>query len=233
VECWPMTHEVTKMNGNNRIGLDGSGASRSSRSRGVDTPRVAVSSHGSGMSVISRSMSCEPTGARRRHTRTLSVFAVCVVAGIIISAIALVSVGYQNAAHVQAPGTPHTVRGYITDVDGVTRVSEANVNITNLNTGSYSNTTVSAPNGYYNFDLNGLVGSWNTGDAIRAVAWSTSLSLGGENVTVLTGVGSGEWLNVTLGTVILIPEFPMVILPISGMLVLFAVVSFRRRHEDT
>jgi len=221
------------MNGNSRIGLDGNGASRNSRSRGVDMPRAAVSSHGSGMSVISRSMSCEPAGARRRHTRTLSVFAVCVVAGIIISAIALVSVGYQNAAHVQAPGQPHSVRGYICDVDGVTRVAAANVNITNLRTGSWSNATVSASNGYYNFDLNGLSGSWEVDDAIRAVAWSTSLSLDGENATVLTGVGSGEWLNVTLGTVIQIPEFPMVILPISGMLVLFAVVSFRRRHEDT
>jgi len=229
-----MTHEVTKMNGNNRIGLDGNGASRNSRSRGVDMPRVAVSSHGSGMSVISRSMSREPAGARRRHSKTLSVFAVCVVAGIIISAIALVSVGYQNAAHIQAPGSPYFLRGYITDIGGVTRVSGANVNITNLNTGAYSNTTVSAGNGYYNFDLDtGLVGSWETGDAIRAVAWSTSLSLGGENVTVLTGLGSGAWSNVTLGTVIVIPEFPMVILPISGMLVLFAVVSLRRRHEDT
>lgn len=220
------------MNGNSRIGLDGSGASRSSRSRGVDMPRAAVSSHGSGMSVISRSMSCEPAGARRRHTRTLSVFAVCVVAGIIISAIALVSVGYQNAAHVQAPGQPHSVRGYICDVDGVTRVAGANVNITNLRTGSWNNATVSAGNGYYNYDLNGLSGSWDVDDTIRAVAWSTSLSLDGENFTVLTGVGSGEWLNVTLGTVIVIPEFPMVLLPISGMLVLFAVVSLRRRHED-
>lgn len=228
-----MTHEVTKMNGNSRIGLDGNGASRSSRSRGVDMPRVAVSSHGSGMSVISRSMSCEPAGSRRRHTRALSVLAVCVVAGIIISALALVSVGYQNAAHVQAPGAPHTVRGYITDVGGVTRVGGANVNITNLRTGAWNNATVSAGNGYYNYDLSGLAGSWDIDDPIRAVAWSTSLSLGGENVTILTGVGPGEWLNVTLGTVIEIPEFPMVILPISGMLVLFAVVSLRRRREDT
>jgi len=229
------------MNGNSRIGLDGSGASRSSRSRGMDIPRVAVSSHGSGMSVISRSMSCEQTGAGKRRTRgdssrnvrMLSMFLVCVVAGIIISAIALVSVGYQNAAHVQAPGQPHSVRGYITDVDGVTRVAGANVNITNLNTGHYLNTTVSAGNGYYNLDLNSITDSWNTGDPIRAVVWSSSLSLSGENVTVLTGLGSGEWLNVTLGTVIEIPEFPMVILPISGMLALFAVVSYRRRHEDT
>jgi hypothetical protein len=228
-----MSHEVTKMNGNSRIGLDGSGASRSSRSRGMDIPRVAVSSHGSGMSVISRSMSSVPTGARRRHTRALSVFAVCVVAGIIISAIALVSVGYQNAAHVQAPGQPHAVRGYIRDVGGVTPVAGANVNITNLRTGAYSNITVSGGTGYYNFDLNTLAGSWDIDDAISAVAWSTSLGLSGENVTVLTGLGANEWLNVTLGTVIVIPEFPMVILPISGMLVLFAVVSFKRRHEDT
>lgn len=220
------------MNGNNRIGLDGSGASRSSRSRGVDMPRVAVSSHGSGMSVISRSMSREPAGSRRRHTRALSVFAVCVVAGIIISALALVSVGYQNAAHVQAPGTPFFVRGYIYDTDGVTKVSGANVNITNLRTGLYSNTTISALNGYYNFDVNTLGGDWEVGDPIRAAAWSSSLSLGGENVTILTGVGSGNWLHVTLGTVIEIPEFSMVILPISGMLVLFAVVSLRRRRED-
>jgi hypothetical protein len=38
-------------------------------------------------------------------------------------------------------------------------------------------------------------------------------------------------LNVTLGTVI-IPEFPMVILPISGMLVLVLVAgSIRRRCQ--
>jgi hypothetical protein len=35
-----------------------------------------------------------------------------------------------------------------------------------------------------------------------------------------------------LGAVIVIPEFSMVVLPISGMLVLFAVVSLRRRNED-
>jgi len=225
-----MSHEVTKMNGNNRIGLDGSGASRSSRSRGMDIPRVVVSSHGSGMSVISRSMSCEPAGARRRHTRTLSVFAVCVVAGIIISAIALASVGYQNTAHVQAPGQPHSVRGYIYDVGGVTKVADASVNVTNMRTGASNNATVSSGTGYYNFDLNTLAGGWDVDDLVRAVAWSGTVS--GENETIITGVGPNEWLNVTLGTVVVIPEFPMVLVPISGMLVLFAVVSLRRRHED-
>ena len=226
-----MTREVTKMNGNSRIGLDGNGASRSSRSRGMDTPRVAVSSHGSGMSVISRSKGCEPTGPGRRHTRALSVFAVCVVAGIIISAIALVSVGYQNAAQVKDLEIPHAVRGYITDVGGVTRVAGASVNITNLNTTAYDNTTTSSSSGYYNFDLNSLSGGFSAGNIVTAVAWFGTSS--GENVTIITGIGPNEWLNVTLGTVIVIPEFPMVILPISGMLVLFAVVSFRRRHEDT
>ena len=226
-----MTHEVAKMNGNSRIGLDDSGASRSSRSRGMDLPQAAVSSYGSGMSVISRSMSSGPTGARRRHTKTLSLFAVCVVASIVISAIALVSVGYQNGAHIQAPGQPRAVRGYIYDTDGVTKAVGATVNITNLRTGSYNNATIASPTGYYNFDLNTLAGSWYDDDQVRAVAWLGTVS--GENVTIVTGIGSGDWLNVTLGTVIVIPEFPMVLLPISGMLVLFAVVSLRRRHEDT
>jgi hypothetical protein len=218
------------MNGNSKIGLDGNGASRNSRSRGMDMPRAAASSHGSGMSMISRSMGCEPAGARRRHTKTLSVFAVCVVAGIIISAIALVSVGYQNGAHVQAPGQPRAVRGHIYDVDGVTPAAGASVNITNLRTGSYNNTTIASPTGYYNFDLNTLAGGWMDNDVVKAVAWLGMVS--GENVTVVTGIGSGDWLNVTLGAVIVIPEFSMVVLPISGMLVLFAVVSLRRRNED-
>jgi hypothetical protein len=223
-----MIHEVAKMNGNSRIGLDG-GASRDSRSRGMDMPRAAVSSHGSGMSVISRSLSCEPAGARRRHTKTISAFVVCAVAGIIISALALVSVGNENAAHIQAPGTPRSVLGYIYDVDGTTGVSGASVNITNLRTGAYDNTTVSTTGGFYAFDLNGLTGSYLADDIVSAVAWLGSLS--GENQTIVTTVGAYDWLNVTLGTVI-IPEFPMVILPISGMLVLFAVVSLRRRNED-
>ncbi len=218
------------MNGNSKIGLDGDGASRKSRSRGMDMPRARASSHGSGMSMISRSMSCEPAGSGRRHARALSVFAVCVVAGIIISAIALVSVGYQNMAHTQAPGQPHSVRGYIYDTDGVTKVAGANVNITNVDTGASNNATISSINGYYNFDLNTLLGGWNTGDQVRAVAWLGIVS--GENETIITGVGANEWLNVTMGTVIVIPEFPMVLLPISGMLVLFAVVSLKRRSED-
>jgi len=230
VERWPMTHEVEKMNGNSKIGLDGNGVSRNSRSRGIDVPRATASSHGSGMSMISRSMSCEPAGARRRHTKTLSVFAICVIVGIIVSAFALVSVGYRNAAQSKDLELPHGVRGYVYDTDGVTKVAGASVNVTNVNTGASNNVTVSDSNGYYNFDLNTLSGGWNIGDQVRAVAWLGTVS--GENETILTGVGPSEWLNVTMGTVIVIPEFPMVLLPISGMLVLFAVVSLRRRNED-
>lgn len=222
-----MIHEVAKVSDSRRIGLYSSSVSRDSRSRGMDMTRAAVSPHGNGVSAISRSMSRKPAGARRRHAKTISVLVVCAVAGIFISAIALASVGNENAAHIQAPGIPHSVIGYIYDPGGAP-VDGASVNITNLRTGEYDNTSVTMAGGFYAFDLNDLPSAYEDGDSVSAVAWLDPLS--GDNRTIITTVGPYDWLNVTLGTV-WIPEFPMVILPISGMLVLFAVVSLRRRNE--
>jgi hypothetical protein len=120
------------------------------------------------------------------------------------------------------------VIGYVLDSGGVGVVG-ATVNITDLRTGLYNNTTVSLTDGFYSYDLGGLgpPGSWLPGDDVMAVAWAGPLS--GSNQTTLIR-DDYDWLNVTLGVVV--PEFPTVIVPISGMLVLFAVVSLKRRGDE-
>ena len=102
------------------------------------------------------------------------------------------------------------------------------MNITDLRTGEYDNTTVSVTGGFYAFDLSGLPSPYQDGDSMRAVAWFDPLS--GENQTIITTVGPYDWFNVTLESVV-IPEFPTLLIPISGMLLLIVVVGTVRRRR--
>jgi len=198
----------------------------------ADSGRIGL--YGSGMSALSQSKNRRPACARGRYPKRIPpVLLVCAAAIIFVSAIAVAPIGkgQDGAAQLQAPGIaaapppPYFVIGYTYDAGGVA-LPNCSVNITDLRTGAYCNTLASDANGFYQYDLNTITGGWTVGDMINVTA-QKDLAIGWNE----SAATSGPYLrmDVTLGTVI--PEFPTVIVPVAGMLVLIAAVGFRRRGK--
>jgi hypothetical protein len=237
------------MNSRDRVGLDGGGRIKSCgsnrdcdyRSR-IDTTR-AVGSRVSNASVVSRPMSLRSAYARMRSAKTISMLIVCATAILIVSAIVLASVGKENAPlpktsrdakdnqPVPAPGQPFLVRGIVRDSVGAIVVG-ADVTITNMRLGVpiAVGTWVSEFDGYYEYDMGyETSGGVLPGDVMNVVAVKGTLT-GSVDATVPDP--AGPYINVDVTVLTAIPEFPTVIVPITGMLALFAVVSLRRRGEE-
>ncbi|MBE3042296.1 hypothetical protein IMZ48_06895, partial [Candidatus Bathyarchaeota archaeon] len=87
--------------------------------------------------------------------------------------------------------------------------------------------------GYYEIDLNNPLifpSTYLDGDLINVTAIDRTGTSIGWNESAVPG-GPTMTMDVTLtGTAI--PEFPMVIVPVMGMLALFVVVRLRRRGEE-
>jgi hypothetical protein len=228
--------EGSKMNSKDRNGLYGGGSIRpcgsdrkcNSRSSRINTTRVAATS-GSDMITISRPKRLRSTYSRMMYVKFASMLVMCAAATIVVSALV--------APVVKAPpGTPYLLYGYTYDALG--NPVEADITVTNLNTGEVNTTNsyIVPPwplDGYYEIDLNNQFPSGCTdGDLINVTAIDISGTIIGWNESAVPGGGSMT-MDVTLnGTYSGIPEFPTVIVPVAGMLALFAVVSLRRRGED-
>jgi len=223
-----MRHEVTKMDDKVKIGLNGLDTSGDSRSRNVGT-RPAVGFCIDRAEGVPRQKSPKSAYLGKRHSKAIVVALIVFAAAIIIvSGIALAPIGKGKAlkpAEAQAPpGTPYNVLGYTYDEFGV-KLTSCTVTITDLTTGD-STVTVSDPTfAAYLVNL-GSFTTWTLGDDIKITA--TKDVRIGENQSIVAG--SKLWLNATMGVVI--PEFPMVIVPVVGMMALIAVVSLRRRGEE-
>ena len=156
---------------------------------------------------------------------------VCVAAIAIVSSIVAMPADKAKApgpdvpSGIMAPPPPYFVNGYTYDGSGAV-LPGCLVNVTNMRTLEY-NTTVSDPiYGFYKVDLNAMPSLYLVGDPINVTA--TKDTAVGWNDSVTTS-GPYLWVDVTLSGII--PEFPMVIVPVTGMLAMFTVVILRRRAK--
>jgi len=182
-------------------------------------------------------------GARPRRARVsrisrgyarVAALLVCLAAIVIISSIALAPMGKGNATAdrgevlVRQPLPPHSVQGYVYEADGVTPVGPTNcvVNITNQRTGDWNLTGVDEYGyGWYEFDMNMFANGVLDGDPIN-VTVTRDADIGWAQGLAATPTLD---MNIVLGPAI--PEFPLVVLPVVGMIAVFALVSLRSRKD--
>lgn len=212
-----------EMNGDPRVGFYGGNTNGISRARTpARTRKVTV--RRSRLKSISRPKSIGPIRAKRRRAMMVSALIAVAAVVVIVASVAMApaTVNPNQPAGTNAPAPPYFVLGYTKDSGG-SILTGCSVNITDVNTGAYNNTLVSDSYGYYRFDLNTLSISWATGDVINITA-TQSTSYIGWNETTANSALPHLWLNVTMsGTVI--PEFGAFVIPVVGMLSIFAVVS--------
>jgi hypothetical protein len=143
----------------------------------------------------------------------------------------LLSVGWQvvlsrkangQEASTLGPPLPYILYGYTYDIAS-NPIESVNVTIVNMRTADVGK-TVSDVNGYYQFDLANLPNGYSLGDPISITGNTTEYN--GSNSTAVTGSG-GKWLNVTL---VSIPEFPSVLVPIGGMMIIVLLAPTIRRR---
>lgn len=225
------------MNSKDRIGLFGGGRIRpcggdrncDSRSNRTHTIR-AVASNESGSIAISRPKSLRSSYSNMRFAKLVSMLVICAAATILVSAIAHASVDAARVA-APAPGPPFMLEGLTLDPVGTPY--SCLVTVTNLRTGETNTTVSDALDGYYRIDLqNQFDSGYLVGDLINATAINDTALLIGWN-QLPAGGGGSMWMDITLdGVYNPIPEFPMLIVPVMGVLALFAVVRLRRKGEE-
>jgi hypothetical protein len=128
------------------------------------------------------------------------------------------------------PPTPYNVLGYVYQSDGTTPVFNAVVTITDSRTGAVWLTTTDDVYGFFMMDLNTNESGWAMGDTI--VIEATDGFFTGSNSGVTGAAGNEAYLYLDLTLTTAIPEFPMVILPVMGMIGIAAVVSLKRRRGE-
>jgi len=218
------------VNSNGKIGLDGTGMRAGPGTEKRKLTRL-VEPSGSGINAILRSKGFRSAYERRRHNKKVSMLLVCAAAIIIVSGFAMASFGNGGQptvpGRISIPPMAFIVRGHTYDASSAV-IPNCNVNITNMNTGNYTN-VLSDSLGVYRFDISVWVPAYQVGDIIRVVA----------NTTTMTGTNQGTItatpyliLDVTLSTPI--PEFTDIAIPIVGMISIFAVarVASSRREEE-
>jgi hypothetical protein len=238
--------EGSKMNSRDRNGLYGGGnimpcgseRKCDSRSSRIGTTRAVASSE-IDLITVSRPKKARSAYARMRYAKIVSMLVICAAATIVVSAIAHASVDTEKVAAPAAPapgapGTPYFLTGYTTDALG--NPVECNITVINLRTleVNTTNSYIVPPwplDGYYEIDLaNSFPSGVQDGDLINVTAIDRTVTTIGWNESAVPGGGFMS-MDVTLtGTAI--PEFPMVIVPVTGMLALFAVVALSRRGEE-
>lgn len=207
------------------------------RSRKMETTRL-VGSIESGKHVNSRLKNLGSIRTRRRYVKAFSMLLVlCAAAMVVVSALALTEASQATISikDKQPPPTPHTIYGFSWAADGVTPMVGSIVVVTNTRTGEFTtwNETHEGwdpTSNIYSIDLSEMPTAWVVGDLINVT--STNGASIGWNESVVTDNPFGfDQIDVTLdGTPI--PEFPMLILPVGGIIALFAVVSLRRKGKE-
>ena len=165
-------------------------------------------------------------GARARYLRHWWRFLACFILCNVTLTVALSALAWgtsEKPAVVLGPPLPYILYGYTYD-SASNLIGSVNVTIANMNTAD-TGETVSDGNGYYQFDLANLPNGYSLGDTISIVGNTTEYV--GYNSTAVTGSG-GKWLNVTLDS--FIPEFPSVLVPIGGMMIIVSLAPTIRRR---
>ena len=162
------------------------------------------------------------------------------VALIAVASIALAPSGKKHAttpdipADTQAPLQPFIVTGVTRDIAG-TPLAFCNVNLTDKTTGAYNDTIVSNATGVYRVDAaNNLTKGGppgiSTGNVMNITATKGAL-LGYNQTTVLAGPPRLN-MDVTLKAVV-IPEFGSLMLPLAGILSIFAIARVATTRKKT
>lgn len=211
-----------------KIGMNGLGTSGGSTSA-TATGRAA-GYYGTGMKAVSRTKSVRPTYLGRRRAKTVGLLLVFAAVIVVVSAVALVPSANEKAGPPAKTIAKPPIPGFNvfgTTYDSVGAVIPAcDVNVTNVRTGAW-NVTVSDIYGYYEVNLNWMDLGYEDGDPIHVTA--TKGSLMGENESLLSLSLGFVFEDIYLTVVI--PEFPMVIVPVAGMMALVVAVSLRGRDE--
>ncbi|UCE90806.1 MAG: carboxypeptidase regulatory-like domain-containing protein [Methanobacteriota archaeon] len=183
---------------------------------------------------IGRSLDA-PSGRGRASARRKASAVAAIAMAVIVSGAALLLLGggsEQPEAMIPGSSTdygqpplPHPIVGYIYDA-GANPVPEATVTITNVRLG-LCGVVESDGTGLYQYDLANMGVAWEVGDEIFVEAEKDAVI--GSAIGYVTE-NPFDMIDVTLGTVI--PEFPMVIAPVAGMLALFFVVRISRHRDD-
>lgn len=172
---------------------------------------------------------------RRRYVKAFSMFLVLFAAAtVVVSALSVTGASQTSISAKQVPPPPHTIFGYSWAADGVTPMLASIVTVTNTRTGEFT-TWNDTHDGWdplsniYSIDLSEMPTAWAVGDLLNVTSVN-GVNIGW-NESVVTDSPSGyDQIDVTLDGAP-IPEFPMLILPVGGMIALFAVVSLRRKGK--
>lgn len=169
----------------------------------------------------------------RLATKTVAAGAVGALAVLLIVGTAVVFSTSLVPAHIlQPPPPPYLIVGYVYQSDGVTSIPGATVQITNLDYGGSPNqatvTTDPLAGNLYNLDLNTISGGVQPAVGNRIMVVGTSGFGTGSDIFPVPG-GGFMWGNVTTG--INIPEFGDLVVPIVGMLGMFAMVAVIARSK--
>jgi hypothetical protein len=224
-----------------RTGTNGLGMSGSHRS-GTSNACGAVGIYGNGMKGVPRPRSPRSSYARR-HAKTIGLLVLVSAIAVVSSAVALVPLSKGDAAQPamqdkllsRTPQMWFGVLGYCWDTVNGTPLEGVQVTVTNTNTLQFEVYTTLA-DGYFSVDIsnnnpNFMPDGYADGNIITVSAVKGTYSGSGESGVVDTSLYVYLWRDVTL-TDTGIPEFPMVIVPVIGMVALVAVMSLRRRSNE-
>ena len=123
---------------------------------------------------------------------------------------------------------PHPIVGTCYDSGGNPLVG-CEVTVTDVTLGA-SDVTTSDGDGAYSYDIANLPGEWAVGDEILVEALYDGMYYGC-NTTIATS-GYFDIVDVHVDTGTVIPEFPMVIGPVVGILALFAIARIRSGRAE-
>jgi len=221
------------VNNNGKIGLDDIGMKTGPGSEKMKLTRL-VEPSGSGTKVALRSKSFRSAYERRSNSKKISMLLVCAAAIIIASAVAVAAFGIGAQPKVKAgvgdnpPPFPFYVAGYTTTASFV-HVPNCVVTITDVTTGAV-NTTVSDSTGFYFKDIQTGNPAINVGDVISVTAHDSTMT--GTNQT--TYAGGPLYINIWVALNTPIPEFTDIVIPIVGMVSIFAVarVASNRSKDE-
>ena len=188
---------------------------------------------------IERRLDRRPSGRgsapARRMSKRISALVVCAVVAVAVANAALLSIGGEapesavpgRSSDLGTPQNPYYVAGFTEDSEE-NPIPFCTVTITNVNNGGVL-VIESSDVGSYMVNLVNMGEEYPYDDGDEILVEAVKDEMSGSDVGYVDLAGSTTLIDVTLDTVI--PEFSMVIVPVAGILAVFAIVRSRRRRS--